>query len=51
MAMDFHWEAASESRRKRRDRGLAGRDARLDVVTREMQEERLVGGDTRRSAI
>ena len=42
LAMNRHGKAARQARRERRDGGLAGRDARLDVVTVEVQEQRLV---------
>lgn len=42
-AVDRHGKAAGQPRRESRDGGLAGRDARLEVVTMEVQDERLVG--------
>jgi len=49
--MDRHGKAARQPRRERRDGGLAGRDARLDVVTMEVQDERLVGAPAQLDAL
>lgn len=51
LAMDLHCKAARQPRRKRRNRGLAGGDARLDVVTVEVQDERLVGAPAQLDAL
>ena len=43
LAVDFHREAAGQPCREGGDGGRAGRDARLDVVTMQVEDERLVG--------
>ncbi len=50
-AVDFHREAACQPRRERGDGGLAGRDARLEIVSMDMQDERLVGGPAQFDAL
>ena len=49
--MDRHGKAASQPRRERRDGGLAGLDARLDLVTMEVQDERLFGAPAQLDAL
>jgi hypothetical protein len=51
LAMDRHGKAAGQPRRERRDGGRAGRDARLDVVTVEVQDERLIGAPAQLDAL
>ena len=51
LRMDLHGEAAGQPRLERRDGGLAGRDARFDVVTMKVQDERLVGAPAQLDAL
>jgi hypothetical protein len=51
LAMERHAKAAGQPRRESRDGGLAGRDARLDVVTMEVQDEGLVGAPAQLDAL
>ena len=50
-AMDLYGKAARQPRRERRDGGLARPDARLDLVTVEVQDERLVGAPAQLDAL
>lgn len=51
LRMYLHGKAACQSRGKRGDSGLAGRDARLHIVTMEVQHERLVGAPAQLDAL
>ncbi len=50
-AVDRYGKAAGQPRRERRDSGLAGLDARLDFVTVEVQDERLIGAPAQLDAL
>jgi len=51
LGMDGHGKTARQARRKRGAGGRPGRDARLDVVTMQVQDKRLVGGPAQLDAL